>query len=86
MQEQALVCLFGVVNRSIRYTWNNIKTNIIEHLKKNGVNVTIYVFNLICDNGLVDCINVNNNDHQKIQPSVYECKLQSEEKKILIIR
>lgn len=78
MQERGLVCLFGVVNRSIRYTWDNIKTNIIEHLKKNDVNVTIYVFNLICDNGLVDCINVNNNDHQKIQPNVYEWKLQSE--------
>lgn len=78
MPEHALVCLFGVVNRSIRYTWDNINTNIVDHLKKNDIDVTVYVYNLICDNGLVDGINVNNNDHKIVQSKMYEWKLQSE--------
>ena len=78
MKQSAVVCLFGVVNRSIRYTWKNINLKIVDHLRKNNFQVDVYVFNLICDNGLVDGVNVNNNDHEIIQPTFYEWKSQSE--------
>ena len=43
------VCLFGVIPRSIKYTWESINNNIIEPLKKE-YNVEIYIFNL-CTKG-----------------------------------
>ena len=77
MPERALLCLFGVINRSIKCTWKNINSNIVEHLKKNNIETDVYVFNLVCDNGLVDGVNVNNNDHTIIESTFYECKSQS---------
>jgi hypothetical protein len=33
--QKIIVCLTGVVNRSIKYTWDSINDNIINELKKN---------------------------------------------------
>ena len=34
-KERIVVCLVGVINRSIKDTWFSIKNNIINELKKN---------------------------------------------------
>ena len=49
-----IFCLFGVIPRSIKKTWNSINSNIIQILKKEGINVDIYIFNLNIENTLVD--------------------------------
>ena len=78
MKQNIVVCLFGIVNRSITCTWERIKSNIIKHLEKNGFHVVVYVFNLICDNGLIDNANVHNKAHNMVPADIYESKLQSE--------
>ncbi len=57
-----IFCLFGVIPRSIKKTWNSIDSNIIKILKEKGINVDIYVFNLNVENNLVDNILLNQND------------------------
>jgi len=48
--KKVIVCLTGVINRSIKYTWDSIKNNIIDQLKKE-YEVDIAVFN----NNVEDC-------------------------------
>ena len=48
--KKILVCLTGVINRSIKYTWDSIKDNIIDELRKE-YHVDIALFN----NNVEDC-------------------------------
>ena len=78
MNKKVILCLFGVINRSIKYTSEILYARIIKHLEKNQFLVDVFVFNLICDNCIVDGTNVNNNDYKMIEAKYYESKLQSE--------
>lgn len=78
MNKKVILCLFGVINRSIKYTSEILYARIIKHLKKNQFLVDVFVFNLISDNCIVDGTNVNNNDYKMIEAKYYESKLQSE--------
>ena len=59
--QKILVCITGVVNRSIKYTWDSINDNIIDELKKE-YEVDIAIFNNNVEECLVDGVKVNNND------------------------
>ena len=59
--KKIVVCLTGVVNRSIRYTWQSIHDNLIEPLQKD-YQVEIAVFNNNVEDSLVDGVLINNQD------------------------
>ena len=59
--QKIVVCITGVVNRSIKYTWDSINDNIIDQLKKE-YEVHIAVFNNNVEDCKVDGVKVNNND------------------------
>lgn len=59
--QKIVVCITGVVNRSIKYTWDSINDNIIDELKKE-YEVDIAIFNNNVEECLVDGVKVNNND------------------------
>lgn len=50
----AIVCLFGVVNRSIKRTWKTIVKHLIQPLKLQRNNVSLYVFDINVSGHLVD--------------------------------
>lgn len=43
------ICLFGVISRSLKYTLDSIKTNILIPLKNNNIEYHIYGHNMIVD-------------------------------------
>ena len=59
--KKIVVCLTGVVNRSIRYTWQSIQDNLIEPLQKD-YQIHIAVFNNNVGDTLVDGVLLNNRD------------------------
>ena len=59
--EKIVVCLTGVVNRSIKYTWDSINDNVIDQLKKK-YEVDIVIFNNNIEDCKVDETQLNNND------------------------
>lgn len=59
--EQILVCLTGVVNRSIKYTWHSINDNLVSELNKK-FHVDIAIFNNNVEDCKVDGVSLNNND------------------------
>ena len=59
--KKLIVRLTGVINRSIKYTWDSIKNNIIDQLKKE-YEVDIAVFNNNVEDCKVDGVKINNND------------------------
>jgi hypothetical protein len=56
------LCIFGVIPRSIKYTFKSIEENIINELKINNFDVEIYVFNLNIDDKKIDNTYVDQND------------------------
>ena len=60
-KERIIVCLVGVINRSIKYTWSSINDNIINELKKKYI-VDIAVFNNNVEDYKVDGVILNNKD------------------------
>ena len=78
-----IFCLFGVIPRSIKKTWNSINSNIIKILKEKGINVDIYVFNLNVENTLVDNTLLNQNDIKIIPYTYFEEEKQSDVDKII---
>tara|TARA_B100000902_G_C27321301_1_gene924761 strand:+ start:2486 stop:3253 length:768 start_codon:yes stop_codon:yes gene_type:complete len=74
--QKIVVCFFGVVARSAKYTYNNLYENIINVLKKE-YDVDIYVFNNNVENTKVDNKQLNNNDAKLINSNVYEEEKQS---------
>jgi hypothetical protein len=61
VKEKTVVCLFGVIPRSIKYTWDSIKENIIDPLK-GKYDVDIYVFNMNVEDVNVDDVKLNQDD------------------------
>lgn len=55
------LCLFGVIPRSIKYTYGSIQNNIIDELSKYYY-VDIIVFNLNTENDPVDTVILNQDD------------------------
>ena len=58
---RVVVCLFGVIPRSIKYTWESINIHIIQKLKEK-YSVDIYIFNLDVGDTKVDGVKLNKND------------------------
>jgi hypothetical protein len=69
-KEKTLVCFFGVIPRSIKYTWNSIKENIIDPLETQ-YDVDIYIFNMNLGDTKIDGILVNQDDIDMI-PYTYK--------------
>ena len=75
--DKVCLCFFGVIPRSIRYTIESIKYNIIQELEKKFI-VDIYVFNLNVGNTKVDNCVLNQTDNNLIDYTFYEEHNQSE--------
>lgn len=71
MKKKIAFCIFGVVPRSIKWTYNSMKKNIIDEIKTE-FDLDIYVFNLNIGNTLIDGVTVNQNDVKIIEYNVYE--------------
>ena len=61
------VCLYGVVGRSIRWTWPTIDSQVILPLEKAGCHVTIYMFNMQVGRSRVDNNFLDAGAHRIIQ-------------------
>ena len=75
---KVILCFFGVVPRSIKYTYKSIEKNIINVLNNKGFQVDIYVFNLDIGNVKIDNTNINNSDIHIIPYTYLETYSQSE--------
>ena len=75
-KKKVVVCLFGVIPRSIKYTWKSINENIVEPLKTK-FDVDIYIFNLNVEDTKVDGVKLNQNDIYIIPYDYKEEELQS---------
>ena len=75
-KDKVVVCLFGVIPRSIKYTWESINKNIIEPLKRE-YDVDIYIFNLNVENTKVDGVVLNQKDIEIIPYDYKEEELQT---------
>ena len=61
MKKKCIICFFGVIPRSIKYTYKSINDRIIEPLKK-IYDIDIYIFNLNVGKTKVDGVIMNQND------------------------
>lgn len=75
MQKRLVICFFGVISRSIRYTFKNFKKNLIDILSKD-FHVDIYIFNNNVEKCKVDNKYVNNGLYNMLNPTFFEEKLQ----------
>lgn len=76
-KKRAVICLYGVVPRSIKYTINSIKENVINVLEEYFY-VSIYVFNMNVENEVVDDTILDQNDIKLIQFNYFEEKKQKD--------
>ena len=76
--KKIIFCFFGVIPRSIKYTYQSIKENILDVLSKNNYKVDIYVFNLNVGYTLVDNNSMNQEDINIIPYNFYEEYLQDD--------
>jgi len=76
MKEKVILCFFGVVSRSIKYTYKNLEENILNVLKEH-FDVDIYVFNNNVENAYVDGTQQNNDDVTLLQRTFFEEKTQT---------
>ena len=67
MRSKIAVCFFGVVSRSVQYTYGNQCSQLIDALKEK-YDVDVFVFNNVVDNALVDGIK-QNQKHVHLLPS-----------------
>jgi len=72
-----LLCYYGVISRSIRYTHESIKKNILDILKEK-YNVDVYVFNFNIEDNLIDGYKVEYSDINYINYNYYEEEKQNE--------
>ena len=77
MKEKVIICFFGVVSRSIKYTYKNLEEKLINLVKEN-YDVDIYVFNNNVENIQIDDIPQNNQDVELLQRTFFEEKTQNE--------
>lgn len=71
-KKKIILCLFGTIPRSIKYTYNSIKKHIIDALKENNYILEIFVFNLNTSNNKVDGKILNQADISIIPYDYYE--------------
>jgi len=76
-KKRACVCFFGVIGRSIRFTYDSITKQLIDPLKKE-FDVDIYVFNLDVENSIVDGRSVNCLNYKIIKSDYCESRKQSD--------
>lgn len=69
-KHRVVVCLFGVLGRSIRYTHPSIKQFVIDELAKK-YSVDVYAFDLDVGNDLVDCRAVKSGEIYQLLPIDY---------------
>lgn len=71
-KQKVALCLFGVIPRSIKFTYNSIKTMIVDELKTvSNIEVDIIVFNLNIKDATIDGKTVNQDDIKIIENIVY---------------
>ena len=71
MREKVILCFFGTISRSIKYTYNNHIENIINVINK-MYDVDIYVFNNNVEKKTIDGIKQNNDDVKLINSNYFE--------------
>lgn len=73
-----VVCLFGVIQRSIRVTWPVIAARVVNHLRQHHIKVSVYVFSLDIgfDRTLVDGCHLEPSDVRLIPYDVLEVERQ----------
>jgi len=76
MREKVIICFFGVVSRSIKYTYKNLEEKLI-NIVKQEYDVDIYIFNNNLENRIVDETIQNNDDVKLLQRTFFEEKTQS---------
>ena len=76
-KKRACVCFFGVIGRSIRFTYDSITKKLIDPLKRE-FDVDIYVFNLDVENSIVDGRSVNCLNYKIIKSDYCESRKQSD--------
>lgn len=76
-RKRACVCFFGVIGRSIRFTYDSITKKLIDPLKRE-FDVDIYVFNLDVENSIVDGRSVNSLNYKIIKSDYCESRKQSD--------
>jgi len=64
-RERVLICLFGVVGRSIRYTHSSIKTRLVDKILEE-YDVDIYVFNMDIGDILIDGVKIDKTETENI--------------------
>lgn len=73
-----VLCLFGVIPRSIKKTWSNIRKNIVDPILDEKFNLEIYGFNLNVDSTQVDNMIINQKDKTIVPFDYYDEEMQSE--------
>ena len=63
------VCIYGVVGRSIRWTWPTIESRVVVPLEEAGWSVTIYIFNMQVGKTRVDNNSIDAEAHRMIYSS-----------------
>lgn len=76
-KQRACVCFFGVIGRSIRFTYDSITKKLLDPLKRE-FDVDIYVFNLDVENSIVDGRSVNCLNYKIIKSDYCESRKQSD--------
>lgn len=71
MRKRVILCFFGTISRSIKYTHNNHIRNIINIVKK-SYDIDIYIFNNNVENILIDDVQQDNNDYKIIDYNYFE--------------
>jgi hypothetical protein len=71
MKEKVLLCIFGVIPRSIKYTYEQLEKMVISSLKRE-FDVDIYVFNMNVGDMKVDGIEINQEDCKIIPCDFFE--------------
>lgn len=71
MRDRVIICFFGVVSRSIKFTYKNLDDKLINIVKQN-YDVDIYIFNNNVKNEIVDGIQQNNIDVELLQRTFIE--------------
>lgn len=75
--KKIVLCFFGVIPRSIKYTFQSIKENIIDVLTDNNYEIEIYVFNLNIETTKIDDVKINQSDISIIPYNFFEEEKQS---------
>ena len=75
-RKRICICFFGVIGRSIRFTYESLLKNLIEPLKKEN-DVHVYVFNLDVERTVVDGRSVNQMNYRIIEADYCEQYKQS---------